>query len=71
MTAQYLVERAKQPNDHVEANALGNKHHSTYKAWHSTETVLLSIQIDMRLALPKGGVPAVVHPHTFLNRLSS
>ena len=41
-------------NNHVEANALGNKHQSAYKAGHSNETVLLSIQNDVRLALSKG-----------------
>ena len=72
----------KQLNDHVEANALGNKHQSAYKAGHSTETALLSIQNYMRVALSKGEATAVVllnlsaafntiNHFTLLNRLSS
>ena len=50
-----LVEHAveKQLYDHVEASALGNKPQTAYKAGHSTETALLSIQNDMPLALSR------------------
>ena len=79
-----LVEHAvaKELTDHVEANAYGNKHQSAYKARHSTDIALLSIQNDVRLALLKGEATAVVlldlsaafdtiDHNTLLDRLSS
>ena len=69
-------------HNHVEAKALGNKHPSSSKTRHSTETTLLSIQNEVILALLKGEATAVVLPNlpaandtidhdNLLNRLSS
>ena len=57
-----LVERvvASQLNDHVSLNGLENVRQSAYKLGHSTESALLSIKNDVRLAFAKGEVTAVV-----------
>ena len=57
-----LVERvvAKQLNNHVQENSLGNKMQSAYRAGHSTETALLAIKNDVHLAMARSEATAVV-----------
>ena len=50
----------KQLNPHVQNNGLDNKSQSAYKAWHSTETALLTIKSNVHLALARGEATTVV-----------
>ena len=55
-----LIKLAQQLYDQVEANSLGTKNQSAYKAKYSTETALFSIQNDVCLALSRGEATAAM-----------
>ena len=56
-----LIEKvvAKQVNQHLKQHKLDNPSQSAYKAGHSTETTLLSIQDDILCAMDRGEVTAL------------
>ena len=50
---------AKQIKNHIDGFGLDNPFQSAYKAYHSTETALLSVQNDIYQAMEKGKVTAL------------
>ena len=57
-----LIEKAvaKQINEHIAHEGISNENQSAYRAFHSTETVLLKIQNDIATSMDKGAAVGLV-----------